>query len=203
MTGREVRAAFADAAAWFVETTALVEDRWAGHGLGEWTVLDLVGHTLRALLTVETYLDAGADRVEVTSPADYFVRVLARSDPAAVAQRGREAGAALGGDPAAAAATQVHQVVQRVAAAPDETPVGTPVGGMRLVDYLPTRTFELVVHTCDLAVALDVRPDPPEFAAASAGRVVAELAAATGRAADLLLATTGRRPLPSGWSLLG
>ncbi|MGH3437614.1 MAG: hypothetical protein ACRDRN_14215 [Sciscionella sp.] len=33
-------------------------------GLGEWTVDDLVGHTSRALLTVEAYLDTPGDEVE-------------------------------------------------------------------------------------------------------------------------------------------
>lgn len=31
--------------------------------------------------------------------------------------------------------------------------VSTTAGGMRLADYVPTRTLELVVHTCDLASA--------------------------------------------------
>ena len=30
---------------------------------------------------------------------------------------------------------------------------------MRLSDYLPTRTFELAVHTADLAAVLGVPPD--------------------------------------------
>ena len=56
----------------------------------------------------------------------------------------------------------------------------TIAGGMRLGDYLPTRTFELVVHTADLATALDVPPDVPATAAAQALHVVAELAVADG-----------------------
>ena len=48
------RTAFADAAGWFVRTAALVGDRWDRPGLGEWDVRALVGHTSRALLTVET-----------------------------------------------------------------------------------------------------------------------------------------------------
>jgi len=50
------RMAFADAAGWFVRTAAIVGDRWDRPGLGEWDVRSLVGHTSRALLTVETYL---------------------------------------------------------------------------------------------------------------------------------------------------
>src|SRR3954465_3494259 len=45
------RRAFADAAQWFVRTTALVGDRWNRPGLGEWDVRALVGHPSRPLLT--------------------------------------------------------------------------------------------------------------------------------------------------------
>jgi hypothetical protein len=48
------RAAFAEAADWFVGTAALVDERWTSAGLGEWDVRSLVGHTSRALLTVES-----------------------------------------------------------------------------------------------------------------------------------------------------
>jgi len=79
--------------------------------------------------------------------------------------------------------------------------VTTIAGGMRLVDYLPTRTFELVVHTCDLARALGAPMDPPPVAAAQALEIVAELALADGIAGPLLLAATGRA-MPSGFSVL-
>ncbi len=99
------REAFAQSAAWFVRTSVEVQGRWDQVGLGEWTVRDLVGHTSRALLTVETYLSQEAAAVEVTSPVEYFRLVLCSTgDPAVVAQRGRDAGAALGADAAEAVA---------------------------------------------------------------------------------------------------
>jgi len=73
---------------------------------------------------------------------------------------------------------------------------------MRLRDYLPTRTFELVVHTSDLATALDVPPDVPATAAAQALDVVAQLAVAGGLAGPLLLAATGRPGPPERFSVL-
>ncbi|HEY0644225.1 MAG TPA: hypothetical protein VGD39_12440, partial [Nocardioides sp.] len=79
------RQAFADAAGWFVDTDALVDDRWAQPGLGEWDLRGLVGHTSRALLTVESYLDQPASRVDVESPVDYFLRGRVVTDDAAVA----------------------------------------------------------------------------------------------------------------------
>lgn len=75
-------------------------------------------------------------------------------------------------------------------------------GGMRLADYLPTRTFELVVHTLDLASALGLDVAPPRDAAALALHLVADLAATGDHAGALLLAATGRTPLPDGFSVL-
>jgi hypothetical protein len=78
----------------------------------------------------------------------------------------------------------------------------TIAGGMRLADYLPTRTFELAVHTTDLATAIGVPPDVPAIAAAQALHLVADLAVADGLAGPFLLAATGRRGLPAGFSVL-
>lgn len=197
------RTAFGQAAAWFVSTAAGGCDRWDETALGEWTVRDLVGHTSRSLLTVETYLDQHVASVEVDSPVDYFRLVLASTgDPAAVAQRGRDAGARLGSDVADAVAEIADRVLARVGLAEEDALVATPVGGMRLGDYLPTRTFELTVHTCDLAVALGQALDVPQAAAAESLTLLGGLATQAGAAGPLLLAATGRCGLPSGFSVL-
>src|SRR5215203_7173066 len=96
------RRAFADAAHWFVRTAGLVGDRWNRPGLGEWDVRSLVGHTSRSLLTVETYLSRPAETVEVESAPAYFRAARDIAAGPEVAARGREAGDALGADPAAA-----------------------------------------------------------------------------------------------------
>jgi uncharacterized protein (TIGR03083 family) len=186
------RPAFADAAGWFVHTAALVGDRWQRHGLGEWDVRALVGHTSRSLLTVEAYLARPAPAVEVASAAA----------GAAVAARGRDAGAALGSDPAAAVAQIAARVLALIDTRDGTELVTTIAGGMRLADYLPTRTFELAVHTADLATALGVPPDVPATAAAQALTIVADLALTDGLAGPLLLAATGRPGLPAGFSVL-
>ncbi len=184
--------AFAAAADWFVATTALVGGRWEEPGLGEWDVRALVGHTSRSLSTVESYLAAPAGAVEVATTAGYYRATSALAAGPGVAQRGRDAGAALGADPAAAVAQLAARVVPLVAARSGEELLTTVVGGMRLRDYLPTRTFELVVHTADLASALGEPAEPPAPAAAAALELVAALALDTGRAGRLLLAATGR-----------
>jgi uncharacterized protein (TIGR03083 family) len=198
----ESRRAFADAAGWFVSTTALVGDRWAEPGLGEWDVRALVGHTSRSLLTVEAYLARPAQTVEIPSAADYFRATRAMAAGPAVAQRGRDAGDALGDEPASAVTEIAARVVPLVDAQDGGTLLTTIAGGMRLEDYLPTRTFELAVHTSDLARALDAPLTVPATAAAQALQLVTELAVGDGRAGPLLLAATGRSGLPSGWSVL-
>jgi hypothetical protein len=198
----ESRRALADAAQWFARTTALVGDRWDEPGLGEWDVRSLVGHTSRSLLTVEAYLARPAATVEIASAVDYFRTTSAMAAGPAVAARGRDAGEALGADPVAAVAEIAARVLPLVEARDGSELLTTIAGGMRLADYLPTRTFELAVHTCDLARTLDAPLDVPATAAAQALGLITELAVAGGLAGPLLLASTGRTGLPPGYSLL-
>jgi uncharacterized protein (TIGR03083 family) len=196
------RRAFADAAEWFVSTATLVGDRWTRPGLGAWDVRSLVGHTSRSLLTVETYLAQPAAAVEVESAADYYRATRAAARGQGVEARGREAGAALGTDPADAVAEIAARVLPLVESCDGTELVTTFAGGMRLRDYLPTRTFELVVHTADLARAIDVPLDVPASATTQALALVGQLAVADGLAGPLLLAATGRGGLPEGFSVL-
>ena len=66
-----VREAFGEAARAFAELVrSLPADSWDRPGLGKWSVRDLVGHTSRALITVETYLKQPAETEDVsTRPA--------------------------------------------------------------------------------------------------------------------------------------
>jgi len=196
------RQAFGDAATWFVEMTARVDDRWDSPGLGEWSVRDLVGHTSRSLLTVETYLYQPAESVDIDSAAGYVAATREIAAGPGVAERGRQAGAALGDDPPGDIARIAARVLPLVGSCTGAEVVRTIAGGMRLSDYLPTRTFELVVHTCDLAAALGEPLDVPRTAAAQALHLVASLAADDQRAGPLLLAATGRAALPEGFSVL-
>jgi uncharacterized protein (TIGR03083 family) len=199
-----IREAYEQAARLFVETVAGVgQTQWQQPGLGVWTVRDLVGHTSRALLTVETYLAKPATKAELAGAVDYYLAAQAAlADPGAVAARGREAGEALGADPAGAVRTIAARVLAQVKAAADDTLVSTPVGGMRLIDYLPTRVFELSVHTLDLAAALPVTVTLSRTATAVTLHLLADLAMQQGKAAPMLLAATGRGPLPTGFSVL-
>jgi uncharacterized protein (TIGR03083 family) len=199
-----IREAYEIAAGLFVNTVEQVgPTQWEQSGLGVWTVRDLVGHASRALLTVELYLAKPAAQREVMRPVDYYLRAQAGlADPGSVAARGRAAGMALGPDPIAAVQDIAARVLAQVQTVSDEVLVSTPVGGMRLLDYLPSRIFELAVHTLDIAAALPVTVTLPESVATVALHLLVDLALQPDKAATLLLAATGRRALPAGFSVL-
>ena len=156
----------------------LVGDRWERPGLGEWDVRALVGHTSRALLTVERYLARPADAVDIDPPRIRATQGVATGPD--VAARGRDAGTALGTEPQAAVEAIAARVLPLIEAQDGSGLVTTIAGGMRLGDYLPTRTFELAVHTADLCKALGLPVDVPDTAATQALGIVSELAVAGG-----------------------
>jgi len=132
---------------------------WGEPGLGEWDVRSLVGHTSRSLTTVRSYLRTTAERVDITTPEEYYVRVTPSAlgiDPADVAERGRQAGRELGDDPTAAVDALVSGVMSELTTV--DNPLIEVIGGLgiRLHTYLPTRVFELAVHGMDIARAVRV-----------------------------------------------
>jgi uncharacterized protein (TIGR03083 family) len=199
-----IRTCYLGAAQAFLELVEQVPaNAWAEPGLGEWDIRGLTGHASRALSTVEAYLSTPATGERVAGPVDYFLTVRGSAAPDVIARRGRETGQALGGEPATAVQELVQRVTTLLRNTPDDAAVATPAGAMTLIDYLPTRTFELAVHGLDLARALDV-PAPAALGPAVAASL--ELAAALGArlpsAADLLLLLTGRSGLPGNLSVL-
>ena len=117
-----------------------------------------------------------------------------------IAARGKAAGAELGGEPVATLRRLAERTARALEAAADDESVRSPFGLMTLAEYLPTRTFELVVHTCDLAAATGLPLAPPPGPAASALRIVGALAGSS--AGEVLLTLTGRRTLAPGFSVL-
>jgi uncharacterized protein (TIGR03083 family) len=198
-----VRETFAEAARTFADLVRRIPpNRWDGPGLGEWDLRSLVGHTSRSLITVETYLGQPADTEEVPSSAAYYVAVAA-IDPQSVVGRGVAAGQALGKNPAQsvdALAERVPALVERAG----NPLITTAAGGMHLEAYLPTRSFELVVHSLDIAAAVpDV--EGPEFSdqlLSQVARVAATSAVLLGHGVELMLALTGRATLSPGFSVV-
>ena len=144
----EVLEAYEAAARAFVDLVGRVEDGWDRPGLGSWDLRALVGHTARALITVTTYLDRPAADEQLTTAAAYVGHIGATdaTDTEAVVARGVAAGAALGDDPYAWVSDAAEQALAKVRQSDPDALVETIGGGMRVAAYLPTRTFELVVH---------------------------------------------------------
>ena len=176
---------------------------WDGPGLGEWTLRDLVGHTSRSLVTVIDYLVRPVAEEVVPSGSAYLAAISAGTfDAAAVTERGRQAGRDLGEDPASRFSHLVDQAVGVAEGTDPDLVVHTIVGGMRVAEYLPTRTFELCVHGLDIAAATGVPVALPAPAVEEACALAAVTAAQRGLGPDLLLAMTGRRGLPQGFSVV-
>lgn len=206
MTGIDSRAVFASAAESFATLVRRIPGgRWGDPGLGEWDVRSLVGHASRSLITVSTYLRTPAEREDVVSAADYYVKMHEYSaglGAAAIVERGRQAGRDLGEDPVATIDALVPRVLAEVDAADD--PLIEVIGGLglRLSSYLPTRTFELAVHGMDIAAAVGIDFAPPAEVLADATTLAAQIGVQLGRGSAILLALTGRSDLPPGFSVV-
>ena len=147
---------------------------WSGPGLGVWDLRALVGHTSRSLITVATYVDRPSAAEDVETPEAYYAR-LTRAGAAntdAVAQRGREAGAALGDDPAASFRALVATAAEALDRAGDDDLIETAAGGF----------------------------PPPVVAEAAA--LAARIAVELGHGPAVLAALTGRTALPPGFSVV-
>jgi hypothetical protein len=201
----DARAAFLAAAETFVEQVDRVPvTALTGPGLGDWDLRALVGHASRSLVTVETYLDQPADQITVPTAAAYYVAIAETlaAGGSAVVERGRQAGAALGDDPAGFVRGLAARVRAKLAGFEATYVLTMIAGGMPLDEYLRTRTFELVVHGYDIADACGVAADHDLSAVIDATTLAAEVAVATGRGRDLLLALTGRSGLPESFSVV-
>ncbi|KUI11588.1 mycothiol maleylpyruvate isomerase [Mycobacterium sp. GA-1285] len=196
---------FASAAHSFADLVGRIPaDAWSGPGVGDWDLRSLVGHTSRSLTTVLTYLETTADRADIATPQEYYARVNPTAlglDPADVAERGRQAGRDLGDDPAAAAADLVSRTLARLETVED--PLIRVLGGLgiRLRTYLPTRTFELAVHGLDIARAVGLPFTLPSSVLQEALELAARIAAEQ-HGETVLMALTGRDPLPPSFSIV-
>ncbi len=185
------------------QVAAIPSDAWSGPGLGDWDLRALVGHASRSLVTVLTYLDQPAEEPTVGSAAEYY-RIIGDGsfDPDDVTARGVAAGEAMGDDPASFVNDLLAEVTAKLERFADDYVLTTIAGPMRLTAYLPTRTFELVVHGLDIARATGQQVTHPPEAVAEAVALAGAVAARSGRGPDLLLALTGRAPLPDGFSIV-
>ncbi len=199
------RAAYRQAVVCFLETANKISlGQWDASALGVWSVRDLVGHMSRSITRIEEFGTQRAESVDITSAVHHYRRSLRQpSDDERVAQRGREAGQALGDDPLATMNADWARAEPILDATDEDTIIAYDNGGIRFGDYLDTRVFELTVHTLDLANAIGADVEPQREAMAATLQLLAALALESGRGASLALSGTGRGPLPEGYSVLG
>ena len=185
-------ATYLEAAGSFADLVASLPTPFAGPGLGEWDLRALVGHTSRSLVTVSEYLRKPAPSVDVESAAAAIAGLASVASDPGIARRGVEAGERLGDDPAGSVRSLLEAVTHDLDGADPDRVITTFAGGMRLRDYLPTRTFELVVHGLDIATAVPVRWTPPPAALAEAVALASDVAVRRGEGTLLLRLVTGR-----------
>ena len=164
----------------------------------------LVGHTARALITVTDYL--GLDEpssVSIDTAGDYYGSLyLVYTNPEAIHHRGVEVGRSLGDEPAAHIRVLRDRAIALVDAQGPDRIVSIGGMGIPLAEYLQTRVFELVVHSMDIARAVGVSVEVPPALVESTATLAAAIAARTGKGEQLLLALTGRAPLPPDFSVV-
>jgi uncharacterized protein (TIGR03083 family) len=183
-------------------------EQWELQGLGNWTVRSLAGHTARSIITVENYLANDApSEVTVPTAEAYYAAITASTstpaDAAAVEARGIAAGEWLGSDPVARVSTVLFHVRELLDSQPQNRAVSVIDGlVIPLGEYLRTRVFELVVHSIDLSRAIGTRSELPVEALRCAATLASGIAITRGQGEDLLLALTGRSPLPDGFSVV-
>lgn len=199
-------AVFEDAARAFLDVLGrITPQQWDEPGLGVWTIRSLAGHTARAISTVSEYLSWPAiDTASCPDAESYFLGLRDTSIGGdAVAARGVTAGEQLGADPQSVVARSLDLALAAVATQP-ESRIVSVVGGrtIPLTEYLRTRSFELVVHTMDLARATGLPHSLPVDAVSDAAALAARIASRSGNGETLLFALTGRRPLPEGFSVV-
>lgn len=203
-TDPDVVAVYRAAAHGFADLVRMIPaDRFDGPGLGDWDLRALVGHTSRSLVTVITYLDKPAERVEIAGPEEYYRMAadVAAAEGTGVLDRGRKAGAELGDDPAAAVDALVAEALAKLDGRDDELITVLGGAGIHLFSYLPTRTFELAVHGLDIADATGIDVALPEEVLLAATTLAARIAVTLGHGRTVLTALTGRVPLPQPFSV--
>jgi uncharacterized protein (TIGR03083 family) len=156
---RELDALRAECAAAEATLGEIRPEDWSLHGLGEWSLAELVAHLVGGVERIVTYLDEPVPEADgLVDPVEYF-----RYDPdevaPGVAQRARERAASI--DPMALAVRFAEAWREAARRAESEGParvLPTFRGPMRLGDYLATRVLEVVVHHMDVCAALGVPP---------------------------------------------
>ena len=199
------RPAFVAAVDRFLVTLeAIGPDQWSVAASDEWSVRQLAAHVVRGMAVIAEYLDSELPVPDtVLADAAAYFRAALSMDGVHEGIAGRAVTAAEGaGDDVPAWAREVAgSAVARVADTDDDEVVVHFAGALRFVDYLDTRTTELVLHTLELQVACGLDPGAPAVALDVVNGVLLALVDRADPVA-LALALTGR-PGPVACNVLG
>ena len=185
------REVFKQSIGYLLEVVAAIKpDQWEQPAIGNWCVRDLVGHASRSMGRIEEH--AAASPIEPTG-----VDVTTSSD-----DRGFAAGKALGTDPLATLKTLADRVLPLVDSLPQDYMLDLPQGRRSIDDYMPSRVQEVTVHAMDIAAAIGLDIQPPAECLRESLYYHADQAIERNQAVAMVLALTGRAPLPEGFNLV-
>jgi hypothetical protein len=164
-------------------------DQWSIPVRGELTVREVAAQGSRPLTTTREFIGAPADKVELHGALGYFIGTPPRDAASleASAQRGKEALARFQVDNLAAVARQLaNESIEVVRAAPDNAIAGTQLGGMYVIDYLPSRTMELTTCAAEIAEAIGSAIMPSIEVQRAVTALLSEIAIARGSGVTLI-----------------
>lgn len=154
--------AFRDECAAVDATLAAVPtDAWARHGLGSWTLAELVAHLVGAVSRVTAYADQPVDPDTAVLDRVAYFRALRPADAAMIAERAVAGARGVDAETLPALFAEAWRDDADLAAAlPADRVLASRIGPIRCDEYLATRVLEVTVHHIDLRSALDQPPAP-------------------------------------------
>lgn len=203
----EVHTAFADASGFLIRAIESVPDSdWLKPGLGVWNVRELAVHASRAWLTTLQYTAEPAS-LSLHRPVDYYLAVLNLPGDlhTRVAETSIEQAASVDDSVPVYASALYREASAVVDNTPDDQVIASLAGGIRLIDYLPSRVLEMVTHGIDIHDALGSEPEVPVSAMSVSLELLSQIAAErlpADQSAGLVRALTGRAPFAGDINLL-
>ena len=203
-SSNDVRLAFRESVQQLVETIERVpQTAWGKQGLGEWTVRELTAHVVRIVDRTAAYA-VPRSSIDTENGAAYYAKALSTPNiNEDIAVRARQSVAILGDDPAEAARRISNITLKAIDELDDATPMVTPFGTVRLIDYLETRVLEFVIHGQDISRATDVPLKTTRAALTTSLHLLSEIAEKRGKGTEVALALTGRLTSPEKFNVLG
>jgi hypothetical protein len=200
MTGASPNAAvFVECAQWLADVVdAIPTEKLDSPGLGQWTVHELVAHSMRGVSTVTSVLedaDPAASGTDLADAAAYLRRASAIEHiHEQVAMRGRQSAETLTrtaiGDELRQQLAQAELMLQKY---PDTQPIKSIAGTVSIGEYLRTRIMELVVHGRDIQRSVQNFSQPiPRSGLSATLALLHELHPSTGYDEEELDFLTGR-----------